>query len=267
MDLALARKILQQLEREVDINSKDRNIGIVSYSLDSKLEVRWIMRNPKFRQTFFERDIKGNIVNLKNSNDFSLYTETNHIYRDSKLGGEIIIKGIGQHNYINRNQQLLELNVESFSVYNYKDNIETDAINGYMYSNKREPFYFDSLRKHYNNLNLIIYSKPKQIESNKMLDIEQFKKELEDKENEYIFNRILIQTYVSHELALRDQPILDKYQEQLKRSKIFNGGLIINGGPGTGKTTSLIQRVVYLTSNTILEEIDLSKEKQEILFN
>ena len=69
-------------------------------------------------------------------------------------------------------------------------------------------------------------------------------------------------------MALRDQPMLDEYQEDVKRSKILDGSLIINGGPGTGKTTSLIQRINYLTSPTIEEEIgELNKEQRDVLYN
>ncbi|MBI3193269.1 MAG: hypothetical protein HYZ34_02240, partial [Ignavibacteriae bacterium] len=57
-------------------------------------------------------------------------------------------------------------------------------------------------------------------------------------------------------------------QERIKRSKILDGGMIINGGPGTGKTTSLIQRITFLTSPTIKEYYEgLTREEEDILFD
>lgn len=59
---------------------------------------------------------------------------------------------------------------------------------------------------------------------------------------------------------LRHIPILDSSQESVKRANIFNGRYqVIDGGPGTGKTTSLIQRIKFLSSNSIGEYITSSQ--------
>lgn len=73
--------------------------------------------------------------------------------------------------------------------------------------------------------------------------------------------------FIRRSAELRYQPILDRIQEKIKRSNIFKGTLIINGGPGTGKTTSLIQRIKYLISKTIEEEITLNDEQKDVLYN
>jgi hypothetical protein len=75
------------------------------------------------------------------------------------------------------------------------------------------------------------------------------------------------QSFVRKYAELRYQPILDPIQEAIKRSKIFDGALVINGGPGTGKTTSLIQRIKFLISQTIEDFITLTKSQKDILFN
>ena len=54
---------------------------------------------------------------------------------------------------------------------------------------------------------------------------------------------------------LRSQHILDTYQEDAKRSHIYDGEpILIEGGPGTGKTTTVIQRLKFLLSKQSLEE-------------
>tara|TARA_B110000114_G_scaffold182990_1_gene223371 strand:+ start:134 stop:3124 length:2991 start_codon:yes stop_codon:yes gene_type:complete len=55
-----------------------------------------------------------------------------------------------------------------------------------------------------------------------------------------------VQSFVRKSLELRYQPILDPFQEEIKRCNIFNATIAINGGPGTGKTTALIQRIKFL---------------------
>jgi hypothetical protein len=76
------------------------------------------------------------------------------------------------------------------------------------------------------------------------------------------------QNFIRQNAELRWQPILDPTQDAVKRKKIFDGGtLIINGGPGTGKTTSLIQRIKFLTSNTIEQYKGLDVKQKEILYN
>ena len=56
-------------------------------------------------------------------------------------------------------------------------------------------------------------------------------------------------------VMLRSQHILDPYQEDAKRSHIYDGvPIVIEGGPGTGKTTTVIQRLKFLLSKPSLEE-------------
>ncbi|MBK6877307.1 MAG: AAA family ATPase [Ignavibacteria bacterium] len=48
-------------------------------------------------------------------------------------------------------------------------------------------------------------------------------------------------------------------QESIKRGKVLEGQMVISGGPGTGKTTILIQRINFLISDTVKEyRVDLS---------
>ena len=75
------------------------------------------------------------------------------------------------------------------------------------------------------------------------------------------------QGFIRRYAQLRFQPILDPIQDSIRRSKIYEGNLIINGGTGTGKTTSLIQRIKFLISPTIEEEITLTKEQKDVLFD
>ena len=64
---------------------------------------------------------------------------------------------------------------------------------------------------------------------------------------------------------LRSQHILDPSQEDAKRSDLFNGvPVLIEGGPGTGKTTTMIQRLNFLLSDMALKEYECGLTDKQI---
>jgi len=70
---------------------------------------------------------------------------------------------------------------------------------------------------------------------------------------------IHLNRYVSETAELKYQPILDPWQEEYKRAHYFDGVVVVlDGGPGTGKTTTLIQRIKFLIDQAALE--DYSKD-------
>ena len=61
--------------------------------------------------------------------------------------------------------------------------------------------------------------------------------------------------FIRKQVALRNNPVLDKCQNSAKFSNVFNGiAEVINGGPGTGKTTTMIQRLKLLIDKGDLED-------------
>ncbi len=58
---------------------------------------------------------------------------------------------------------------------------------------------------------------------------------------------------IIHRMSLRDQPVLDRYQDEIFRLPIDNQLLIV-GPPGTGKTTTLIRRLGQKIDTTFLSE-------------
>lgn len=66
--------------------------------------------------------------------------------------------------------------------------------------------------------------------------------------------------YIRQQGKLRFNPILDPVQNRIKTQNLFNGvTVVIDGGPGTGKTTTMIQRLKYLTDWDAIEE-DMQNE-------
>ena len=68
--------------------------------------------------------------------------------------------------------------------------------------------------------------------------------------------------FIREQGKLRYNPILDPIQNQIKTSHLFDGTtIVIDGGPGTGKTTTMIQRLKYLTDEYAINE-DAEQEKK-----
>lgn len=84
---------------------------------------------------------------------------------------------------------------------------------------------------------------------------ERERKELEDKLANELEKYSQAASFIRRQASLRLNPVLDKVQDEIKFSNLFNGvTTIINGGPGTGKTTTLIQRLKLMICKVDLEE-------------
>lgn len=73
------------------------------------------------------------------------------------------------------------------------------------------------------------------------------------------------QSFIRRSVNLRSQHLLDPFQETAKRSHLYDGvPLLINGGPGTGKTTTMIQRLKFLLSDIALKEHEVQLTEAQI---
>lgn len=76
---------------------------------------------------------------------------------------------------------------------------------------------------------------------------------------------ITFRNFIRNESTLRSQHILDPSQEQAKRSHLYDGiPLVIEGGPGTGKTTTMIQRLKFLLDKDALNDYESPLTKKQI---
>ena len=83
------------------------------------------------------------------------------------------------------------------------------------------------------------------------LAIEQMEREIDEAKERVA----TVRSFIRSEVSLRSQHILDPDQELAKRSHFYDGvPIVIEGGPGTGKTTTMIQRLKFLLDPDALDE-------------
>lgn len=270
----IAISIKDRLGKEKDTQVEFPSIGRADVKYDKDVEIYWLVRAITSTTTY-NRDIKGNITSGISGPLSVLEDESNErvLTRDSKMGKFLIQKGIGDSVYEPPPQGKLspkpiKLKVSSFSSYIPKLYPYTDAIDGNILTEKNKIF-FKSLVEQFNLEKEIEklrkdLEQPEINESRRKILIEQIK----EKEQELQKEKNRKRKHIITTAGLRDQPILDPIQETIKTSKIFDEQLIITGGPGTGKTTSLIQRITFLTSNYITEhKTDLTNDDLKLILN
>lgn len=78
-------------------------------------------------------------------------------------------------------------------------------------------------------------------------------------------------SFIRSEATLRSQHILDPSQEDAKRSHLYDDvPMVIEGGPGTGKTTTMIQRLKFLLDTDALQDYEsplTDEQKRQLVDN
>lgn len=274
-DIALSVKKRRELETEVNANVlavgrantffKGDNIKIVGE------QILWIILHSTHVDT--QSDFNGNFIGTHSEERRRVKGLGLDIQRDSKVGGILIQHHNGKHIYqAPKTKKNIEIEILNRATYSPNKSVDTDKYASDILINLAG-----------NNKTYSFRSISEILE--KQLDIDQEKERLKnlkdftseeaiqliqriEKKEEDIRNYLdKAQGFIRKYAELRFQPILDPIQESIKRSNIFVGNLIINGGPGTGKTTSLIQRIKFLISPTINEFISLSDEQKDMLFD
>jgi hypothetical protein len=219
-----------------------------------------------------QRDFAGNIINITTNGQRqnSIVNELGrNVQRDSIVGGIIIQNHEGTHNYNVRQSKNRVLNhtIEIFNRTSYTPsqlNIAYDIL--IKFSGDNRTHSFQNIAEIL-SLQLEIEQDKEKLKNLTDEDAKKLIERIEKKEEEKQKYLAKAQGFIRKYAELRFQPILDPIQDSIKRSKIFDGNLIINGGPGTGKTTSLIQRIKFLISSTIEEYAELNQNQKDILFN
>ncbi len=104
-------------------------------------------------------------------------------------------------------------------------------------------------REEFERLEALRIQKEKE-EQERLADIERLERSINETKNKIKS----VKSFLRTSAFLRSQHLLDPYQEDAKRSHIYDGiPVVIEGGPGTGKTTTMIQRLKFMLSREALD--------------
>ena len=195
--------------------------------------------------------------------EYALPPGTEPVSRDSRLGGVLLGNRFKVIDH-KTSKGTIKVKLQELSTFNKPGGNTIDAIDGEYYWSSVESIHFNSLRE-----TLRIYG----------LEIKETdigKDVLEGDETEEEKARLLMlelsaikkpdesmlekqRRYIRKSNELRSQFLLDEIQDTIRRTRMLDGAIIIDGGPGTGKTTTMIQRITILTGDDIRDyRADLS---------
>lgn len=277
------KDIAEHIMSRLQFDARHKNqapIGRVKvlFGPEKKEETLWIMRKESAPEHRVHRDITGHIRETSLSTpQHPKFGDGKEVFRDTPVG-RIIMESLGCYTFNAPKGELMVASVNKASFTTPAAYWQIDAINTLIELENKES-RFASLAEALERLGKLRHEERKLEDALRQQQKAQRTEEDLDKQAEQIRQELAAtQSKISEELAslarfrndevkLRDQPVLDAAQEEVKRSNLLNGGLIISGAPGTGKTTSLIQRISFLTAPTLCESVDtLTNEDQQFLF-
>lgn len=271
MDLKdISESILNRLNEDKTLNVRQLSIGRADVIYGKDHELYWIVRNQTELSSIYARDINNNIVRtLPGRPETSPEEGINRVISKNSKLWDTLLKGLkSSTKYIEPDGKEADLIVNSISRFEPLLFPEINAINGEIEITD-DKLVFKSLREELKKLKdyYELISKTKEIGISEFQK-DELLKQIKKIENDLLLLREGKKRHIRDSSALRDQPHLDSIQEEIKRSKILDGKIIITGGPGTGKTTSLIHRINFLISKTIEDyKKDLTEVDKSILYD
>lgn len=262
----IAKAIKRHRDLEIIINATNNAVGRSHVIYNNVGQQLWLLNSENLGGGTPIRDINNNIVGRQTGSGTTYTGDGFPIYKNLKLGEALILHHEGVHK-VKTPSGTISLEIFNRTTYkpsNTDGEFATDIL--IRLAGDGKTYSFRDITE--------ILTIQKEIDEDKE-KLEQATDEeaklllqrIEAKEQEKKSYLDKAQSFIRKYAELRYQPILDPIQESIKRSKIFDGALIINGGPGTGKTTSLIQRIKFLIYPSIEEYKTLTQTQKDILFS
>lgn len=254
----IANNIERHCQKEVAKQVPNRAYGrsFVKYNGDEK--ALWLTNKPNHGGYQNIQDITGAITGTQIGNDSTLKEDGDPVYKNSPLGELLIRFTKGAHPYKTPKGSI---QIEILSSAKYTPSEEELATDMTIQLADDESLHVYRTLKH---LLQEINGIDSEISTLRVAE-EQARTEQErndllariaDKEKARKSKLDKAQGFIRKYAELRYQPILDPKQESIKRAELFSKTIAINGGPGTGKTTTLIQRIKFL--------LDLSSQRSAL---
>lgn len=262
-----------------------------SYYKNSEIKAFWLTNKENRGNTLLRRDITGAVVSTSISDRVHTLTDDGQpVYKNTRLGDILIKYYNGKHEY-SQMTNLKRINNISLTIHNKAVYVPTpfsiqevliriaDDEREYRFQRlsdlleQRNQLEEDLKRRKQEEEEL--RKKREELEAQQRAEEEakRIKEEIEETERKLKEKELEIKTvrsFIREGVSLRSQHLLDEFQETAKRSHLYDGvPIVIDGGPGTGKTTTMIQRLKFLLSKEALVdyEVPLTNEQLEFLTN
>ena len=262
----IAKKIQRHRNLEITICATNNAVGRSHVIYNNVEQQFWLINSENLGGGSPIRDINNNIIGRQAGNGTTYTGDGSPIYKNFKLGEVLTIHHEGVHQVQTPNG-ITNIEIFNRATYNpsQKDSVYATDILIHLAGDEKT-YSYRTIAEILTLQNEIEQAKERLVSAT-VEEAKELVKRIAVKENEMKSYIDKAQSFIRKYAELRYQPILDPRQESVKRSKIFNGTLIINGGPGTGKTTSLIQRIKFLISASIEEYKPLTQTQKDILFS
>jgi len=268
--------ILNQVRLEKKMNPVRGSVGYMSVNWDGLDKDFFLFNRQKGMRSRYVRNFAGQITGTEITDDGReeqvLPPGAEPISRDSRLGGLLLgnrFKLVAHESPSGS----ISVRLKELSTYNKPGGNVIDAIDGEYYWNSDESIHFNSLRETLKIYGLEIKEDDIGKDTSELVEAEEEKARLLMQElsalkkpDESLLEKQ--RRYIRKSNELRSQFLLDEIQDTIRRTRMLDGAIIIDGGPGTGKTTTMIQRITILTGENISEyRADLSNSDIEELMD
>lgn len=268
----IAQHIKEHRYLEDSKNIQNKAVASFKVEINGKHFTLWLVNGEVLSGTREIKDFLGHSA-IERSHTTTLNRRGEHrtFSKNSRMAGQIIMAKESSFRFtVNNNENIVIL--YSRSDFNpFKKN--NDASDLTIKLQDRSYFYrYKSLTEILNRID------KKKSEIDEFLKISIYEKDdqlcndyLEQRRKKEAELEVLIRTkedFIVAQAKLRYKAILDQDQETIKRNNYYNETvLLIDGGPGTGKTTTLIQRIKFLIDPVVIREninFFLEEHKQKL---
>ena len=277
-----------------------------SYYRTSEVKQFWLTNSENVGSSLIRRDITGVATSTMYSDKkHTLDDDGQPVYKNTRLGECLIKYYSGTHQYSIKTYPTKRLNNITITIHNkagyvptptcieevliqidgdereYKFQrlsdllVQREKLEEELQKRKEEEGRLRKMREEFEAQQRAAEEERLRAEEHRRQEEEakKIKEEIQKAEQKLKAKELEIETarsFIRKSVSLRSQHLLDEYQETAKRSHLYDGiPVVIEGGPGTGKTTTMIQRLKFLLSKEALVdyEVPLSEEQLEFLTN
>lgn len=243
----IGNKILDRIKKEIESYKPQKARGCVIVTDGKNQKTYWLLPNGLQSTNQYRTDIHGNIIDITAGESRFLKIPGEFVVSKNSPFADALVDLNGEFGEIQYEAQVgkIKLSILANSSYSIKDKQHTyDAFQGKIITIHDDGFEFEkSLKDAIRDYKTILELNNEIIDNNSTSEIIS---EIKRQQDELINKRLNDRKRRRTNAGLREQFLLDAAQNKIKKSRLYNGPIVINGGPGTGKTTLLIHRIQYM---------------------